>query len=65
MPFSPAGDLPNPGIEPTSLMSLASVDRFFTTIATWEAPFIDWSPLLTESPRFFKPSAFSLLLPLS
>ena len=31
------GDLPDSGIEPMSLMSLALVDRFFTTSATWEA----------------------------
>ena len=32
----PPGDLPNPGMEPASLMSLALAGRFFTTIATWE-----------------------------
>ena len=31
------GDLPNPGIESTSLMSPALAGRFFTTSATWEA----------------------------
>ena len=30
-------DLSNPGIKPTSLISPALADRFFTTIATWEA----------------------------
>ena len=30
------GDLPNPGIKPTSLMSPASAGGFFTTSATWE-----------------------------
>ena len=34
----PPGDLPNPGIEPASLMSSALVGRFFTTSATCEAP---------------------------
>ena len=38
LPRSPPGDLPDPGIEPTSLMSPASVCRFFTTSASWEAP---------------------------
>ena len=38
----PPGDLPDPGIELTSLMSPASVGRFFTTSATWEASIIDW-----------------------
>ena len=33
----PPGDLPDPGIEPTSLMSLALAGGFFTTGATWEA----------------------------
>ena len=31
------GDLPNPGIELTSLMSPAMAEGFFTTGATWEA----------------------------
>ena len=31
LPFPSAGDLPNPGIEPMSLMSSALADRFFTT----------------------------------
>jgi len=34
----PPEDLPNPGIKPTSLMSLALGSRFFTINATWEAP---------------------------
>ena len=33
----PPGDLPNPGIEPTSLMSPALAGIFFTSSATWEA----------------------------
>ena len=33
----PPGDLPDPGIKPTSLISPALVGRFFTTSATWEA----------------------------
>ena len=33
----PPGDLPNPGIEPTSLTYPALAGRFFTTSATWEA----------------------------
>ena len=37
LPSPPPGDLPNPGIEPTSLMSPALVDGFFTTRATREA----------------------------
>ena len=34
------GDLPNPGIEPASLVSPALAGSFFTTSATWEAPFV-------------------------
>ena len=37
LPCPPPGDLPDPGIEPTSLISSAVADRFFTTNATWEA----------------------------
>ena len=32
------GDLPDPGIERTSLTSPALAGGFFTTSATWEAP---------------------------
>ena len=32
LPFTTPGDLPNPGIKPTSLVSPASVGRFFTTV---------------------------------
>ena len=38
LPCPPPGDLPNPGIEPTSLTCPALAGRFFTTSATWEAP---------------------------
>ena len=34
----PPGDLPNPGIEPASLVSPALAGRFFTASATWESP---------------------------
>ena len=37
LPCSPPGDLPKPETEPVSLTSPALADRFFTTIATWEA----------------------------
>ena len=37
LPCPPPGDLPDPGIEPTSVMSPALADGFFTTSATWEA----------------------------
>ena len=37
LPCSPPGDLPHPGIEPTSLIPPASAGMFFTTSAVWEA----------------------------
>ena len=39
LPCPPPGDLPNTGIEPTSLQSPAFVGEFFTTNSTWEAKF--------------------------
>ena len=49
LPFPFPGDLPDPGIEPMSLMSPALAGRFFTTSTTWEAQFsfyrwANWSP---------------------
>ena len=38
LPYPPPGDLPDPGIEPVSLMSPALVGGFFITSANWEAP---------------------------
>ena len=40
LPFPPAGDLPNSGIKPVSLASLALAGRFFTTSTTWEALYL-------------------------
>ena len=37
VPFPSLGNLPNPGVEPTSLMSPPLADGSFTTSATWEA----------------------------
>ena len=37
LPCPPPGDLPDPGIKPASLMSLALAGEFFTTNTTWEA----------------------------
>ena len=37
LPHPPLGDLPDLGIEPTSLRSAALTGRFFTTSANWEA----------------------------
>ena len=36
-PFPISGDLPNPGTEPTSLVSPTLAGGFFTTRTTWEA----------------------------
>ena len=36
-PCPPIGHLPDPGIEPASLVSLALAGGFFTASATWEA----------------------------
>ena len=39
LPYSPPGDLPNPGVELMSLtMSPALAGGFSTTSVTWEAP---------------------------
>ena len=38
LPFPTSGDLPDPGIKPESLASLALAGGFFTTSTTWEAP---------------------------
>ena len=40
LPCPSPGDLPDPGVEPTSLMSPALTAMFFTTSASREAPLI-------------------------
>ena len=40
LPFPPPGDLPDPGIEPASLVFPALGGGFFTTSATWEALYL-------------------------
>ena len=37
LPCPPPGDVPDPGMEPTSLMSPALASGFFTISAIWEA----------------------------
>ena len=37
-PCPPPGDLPDPGIEPTSLLTPTLASSFFTTSTTWEVP---------------------------
>ena len=41
LPFPSPGDLPDPGIQPSHLMSHALAGEFLTTSAIWEAPDID------------------------
>jgi len=38
LPCPPPGDLPDPGIKSTSLVSPGLAGRFFTSSTTWEAP---------------------------
>ena len=38
LPCTPLGDLPDPGIEPASLTSLAFAGGLFTTSTIWKAP---------------------------
>ena len=38
LPCPPPGDLPDPGMEPESLISPALAAGFFSTSTTWEAP---------------------------
>ena len=55
-PFPTPGDLPDPGIEPTSFASPASAGRFFITRATWGTylfflTYIKWLKLLFEGKK--------------
>ena len=45
LPIPTPGDLPNPGTEPTSLMSPALASEFFTTSDTREAPRAEYASL--------------------
>ena len=49
LPCSPPGDLPNPGIKPTSLKSPALPSVFFTASATWEAHSLVMNSQLIDS----------------
>ena len=58
LPFPPPGDLPNPGIKLTFLMSPALGGEFFTTNATWEAQISfgkpeELSTLLDKAKNYF------------
>ena len=39
LPLPTLGNLPDPGIKPTSLATPGSANKFFTTSTTWEAPY--------------------------
>ena len=52
LPCPPSGDLLNPGIKPTSLMSPALASRFFTTSSTREAPHLPQQQLHETSLQF-------------
>ena len=52
-PSPPPGDLPNPGIELTSLMSPALVGWFSTTSAAWEAQYRQYTTSWKIWPRDF------------
>ena len=45
LPVPSSGDLPDPGIDPMSLLSAALVGWFFTTSSTWEALVYDSSKM--------------------
>ena len=42
LPFPPPWDLPNPGMEPMSLVSPALAGGFFTTSTTWETLYVEY-----------------------
>ena len=49
LPFPPPGNLPNPGIEPTSPVALALAGEFFTTVPPGKP---HGAPHLTENQAF-------------
>ena len=55
LPWPPPGDLPDPGIEPVSLMSPASAGGFFTISVTWEAHEVrGWTKASSQAPSSTK-----------
>ena len=53
MPCPPPGDLPDPGIETTFLMSPALAGGFFITHATWEAQILEKLAEAFKAPEIF------------
>ena len=61
LPCPPPGDLPDPGIEPVSLMSPVLAGGSFTTSANWEAHMLGSHDCYVS---WIFPSSFSLVLDL-
>ena len=66
VPFTPPGDLLDPGIEPLSLMSPALAGIFFTTSSTWEGLSLEFTiiikcPCISESSPCLEYAGSSLL----
>ena len=59
LPCSPPGDLPNPGIEPTSLKSPASAGRLFTATCQPVSFHLDSIPAVFLGSRYFHPARSS------
>ena len=56
--FPIPGDLPNPGIEPSSLMSPILAGKFFTTSPTWEV--LTWHDHENHVPTKGRKGLFSI-----
>ena len=61
LPRPPPGDLPDPGIKPTSLGSLALAGGFFTISATWETLGLAYLDSNTSMPFTHHPVGGNLL----
>ena len=59
LPCPPAGDLPDPGVKLTSLVSHLLASKFFTTSATWEALFMNIELVFKKQSRIFVTLFFS------
>ena len=58
LPCPPQGNLPDPGIELTSLLSPVLASEFFTISAIWEALFVNIGLILKSSAGSFLLSSF-------
>ena len=63
LPCPPPRDLPHPGIEPVSLTSPALAGGFFTTSATWKAPWTKNAPAFKSKQRILWPSSHQPVQP--